>query len=269
MCAGNGGLFSGGGGGCCGGSAGSSHGGGRLVVREFPEDLKTVFLTAGTWLFPEGWAELEMECSCPDWANPCKHVAAVAFLLTEQFDRDPWQYLLFRGITQEEFLRWLEPFSEEESDAQSQGEPLPADLTAFWEGGKLPSDGERGAESGEELALLERLGYFPGGNRGSSLGEWFAPIYSLAPLRAWELLEEEDPSFGEEERHGKLWSLMALGATCRLRNLTKQRWEPSPKGISPGEDRNGMWRCCIRRGFPKGPLERSLVWSRKKFETCC
>ena len=44
--------------------------------------------------FPRKLGDLKTDCSCPDWSNPCKHIAAVYYLLGEEFDRDP--FLLFR-----------------------------------------------------------------------------------------------------------------------------------------------------------------------------
>jgi hypothetical protein len=52
------------------------------------------YAAAKASLFPTARADLETECSCPDYANPCKHIAAVYYLLGEEFDRDP--FLLFR-----------------------------------------------------------------------------------------------------------------------------------------------------------------------------
>ena len=45
-----------------------------------------------------------MDCSCPDWAVPCKHVAAVCYLLAEAFDEDPFAILAWRGREREDLL---------------------------------------------------------------------------------------------------------------------------------------------------------------------
>jgi len=60
-----------------------------LLAGEMPRDIETAFVEAGTSLFPQSRGDLESRCSCPDWANPCKHVAAVAYVVAEAFDRDP------------------------------------------------------------------------------------------------------------------------------------------------------------------------------------
>jgi uncharacterized Zn finger protein len=62
----------------------------RLLAGEMPPEIEQSFCDAGASLFPERGADLRTECSCPDWSNPCKHIAAVYYLLAEEFDRDPF-----------------------------------------------------------------------------------------------------------------------------------------------------------------------------------
>jgi uncharacterized Zn finger protein len=69
----------------------------KLLAGEMPEDLEDVFDDLGLSLFPRDAGELTMECSCPDWSVPCKHVAATLYLLAEAFDRDPFLVLTWRG----------------------------------------------------------------------------------------------------------------------------------------------------------------------------
>jgi hypothetical protein len=57
---------------------------------EMPHTIEEVFATCGLSLFPVNASELEMSCSCPDWAVPCKHIAATFYLLAEAFDRRFW-----------------------------------------------------------------------------------------------------------------------------------------------------------------------------------
>ncbi|MFW6113250.1 MAG: SWIM zinc finger family protein, partial [Thermodesulfobacteriota bacterium] len=59
----------------------------RLLAGEMPEDIESVFESAQLSLFPHRLRELETDCTCPDWSNPCKHTAAVFYLLAEEFDR--------------------------------------------------------------------------------------------------------------------------------------------------------------------------------------
>ena len=76
----------------------------KLLAGEMPEDIEEVFGQLGLALFPASSAELAMECSCPDWQVPCKHIAAVFYLLAETFDADPFAILAWRGREREELL---------------------------------------------------------------------------------------------------------------------------------------------------------------------
>jgi len=69
----------------------------HLLNGEMPPDVEQVFQAVKVPLFPAKQGDLQTECSCPDWANPCKHVAAVYYLLGEQFDQDPFLLFELRG----------------------------------------------------------------------------------------------------------------------------------------------------------------------------
>jgi uncharacterized Zn finger protein len=71
--------------------------GARLLAGEMPKQIEEVFAAASAPLFPTGVRQLAMECSCPDWQVPCKHLAATFYLLAEAFDTDPFQILHWRG----------------------------------------------------------------------------------------------------------------------------------------------------------------------------
>ncbi|MEW9549160.1 SWIM zinc finger family protein [Nonomuraea sp. NPDC050783] len=73
----------------------------RLLAGEMPPEIEELFAAAGAELFP---SELDMDCSCPDWGFPCKHLSAVLYLLAESFDDDPFLVLAWRGRTREQLL---------------------------------------------------------------------------------------------------------------------------------------------------------------------
>ena len=79
----------------------------KLLAGEMPEDIEDVFAELGLALFPASAGELSMYCSCPDWEVPCKHIAAVFYLLAEAFDDDPFRILAWRGREREELLAGL------------------------------------------------------------------------------------------------------------------------------------------------------------------
>lgn len=80
----------------------------KLLSGEMPEDIEDVFAGLGLSLFPAIARELSLDCSCPDEAVPCKHLAATFYLLAESFDDDPFAILAWRGREREDLLANLQ-----------------------------------------------------------------------------------------------------------------------------------------------------------------
>jgi uncharacterized Zn finger protein len=166
----------------------------KLLSGEMPQDIEQVFKDSGLSLFPDKQKELNTNCSCPDWSNPCKHIAAVYYLLGEEFDRNPFLIFKLRGKDREELLAGLGErdgqarnagkkkkgaVAEIEEEAPSPPEPVLPDATTFWKGRDLPDDflGEVRFPP-VKAALLKRLGSFPFW-RGNQL-----PLDALEPIYA-------------------------------------------------------------------------------------
>lgn len=145
----------------------------KLLAGEMPDDIEKAFKKARLSLFPERSRDLRTDCSCPDWSNPCKHIAAVYYLLGEEFDRDPFLIFKLRGITKEGFVKLLggsAPRKKRKTSAAppkpepagARREPLARDPAAFWAGGELADDlfGEVSMPR-VPAALVKRLGSFP------------------------------------------------------------------------------------------------------------
>lgn len=79
----------------------------QLLAGEMPRDIEQAFATVNLSLFPRMEQDLQTKCSCPDWANPCKHIAAVYYILAEQFDEDPFLLFKLRGRTKEAMIEAL------------------------------------------------------------------------------------------------------------------------------------------------------------------
>ncbi len=79
----------------------------RLLAGEMPAEIEEVFAVCGTPLFPRTARDLMMSCSCPDWGVPCKHLAAVCYVLAEAFDSDPFGMLAWRGRGRADLLAAL------------------------------------------------------------------------------------------------------------------------------------------------------------------
>jgi len=76
----------------------------ELLAGQMPQQIDEVFRAAGTSLFPRQRTDLVTSCSCPDWGDPCKHVAATHYVLGEALDRDPFLLFELRGKTKGQVL---------------------------------------------------------------------------------------------------------------------------------------------------------------------
>jgi uncharacterized Zn finger protein len=106
----------------------------RLLSGEMPEQIEDVFAAAGCSLFPAAARDMRTTCSCPDTANPCKHIAAVHYLLGERFDEDPFLMFLLRGRSRDEIVTALRALrGGPEAEAPPEVEPeVEQDLSTFW-----------------------------------------------------------------------------------------------------------------------------------------
>lgn len=140
----------------------------QLLAGEMPANIEDAFNTAGVSLFPAKAGDLFTNCSCPDWANPCKHVAATHYILGERFDDDPFLLFRMRGRSQEQILQDLRArrSGQAEAEPESLGEE-PVDTTPaledsidhFWEPGEsLDSFPLTIRPATVDMPLLKRLG---------------------------------------------------------------------------------------------------------------
>ncbi|MGD8398037.1 MAG: SWIM zinc finger family protein [Anaerolineae bacterium] len=143
----------------------------QLLSGEMPADVETVFDEARVALFPTSKGDLTTDCSCPDWANPCKHIAAVYYLLGERFDEDPFLLFELRGRSQAEIadaLRERRAAAAPPAEARAEAPPLVEVLAApqleesladYWTMGRGARDLSFDVWAPEvELSLLKRLG---------------------------------------------------------------------------------------------------------------
>lgn len=91
----------------------------KLLAGEMPKDIEEVFESVGLSLFPSRPDELTMDCTCPDWEVPCKHLAAVFYLLAESFDEDPFAILAWRGRDRDRLLDTLSALRSRSGTAES------------------------------------------------------------------------------------------------------------------------------------------------------
>lgn len=114
----------------------------KLLLGEMPGQIEDAFQAAGVSLFPSSGAGLRTECSCPDEANPCKHIAAVYYLAGQEFDTDPFLIFTLRGKDRQELQQDLmrmraRLYEKDAGDTATlqEAEPDPAAIMRkFWQG---------------------------------------------------------------------------------------------------------------------------------------
>jgi uncharacterized Zn finger protein len=157
--------------------------GAKLLAGEMPEDIEEVFAAQGLPLFPASAGELSMDCSCPDWEVPCKHIAAAFYLLAEAFDEDPFTILAWRGRDREELLANLHAARSAGPPAADRvgraGRPLADCLDSFFSvQGEIPPPGPPATVSGSVLEQLPPVGVAV---RGQALADLLQPAYRAFP----------------------------------------------------------------------------------------
>ncbi len=112
----------------------------KLLAGEMPPNIEEAFTKSGLSLFPLTKFDIHSRCSCPDKANPCKHIGAVYYLLGDRFSEDPFVLFQLRGRTRKEIvtaLRKLRSTTTSGEEAIKPAVPEPKttpkqDLTKFW-----------------------------------------------------------------------------------------------------------------------------------------
>ena len=175
----------------------------KLLAGEMPQDIEQAFKDAGLSLFPTQLKDLQTECSCPDWSNPCKHIAAVYYLLGEEFDRTPFLLFTLRGMNREELVRLLDQEGSKgrrkkkaqkpeadntPSESAITPEPLPVTAADFWNGSSVPNDlfGEVRIPP-TPATLVKRLGNFPFWRGQEKFLSVMESVYTQASPRGLEI----------------------------------------------------------------------------------
>ena len=152
-----------------------------LLAGEMPRDVEDAFTAAGLSLFPSSPNQLRTECSCPDAANPCKHIAATFYILAEGFDDDPFLVLAWRGRTRERLLdRLRELRGALPAAAEGAPEPPPPPPADYWRAGpELAALQFTPRATGMPDAVLRQLGPLPPEAGGERIQQSLAQAYAL------------------------------------------------------------------------------------------
>jgi uncharacterized Zn finger protein len=184
----------------------------NLLSGEMPHDIEDAFSEAGISLFPRSKKELNTNCSCPDWANPCKHIAAVYYLLAERFDEDPFLIFKLRGKTKEEIIEALREkraaTAESEaittaSDTCEKVKPLEECLDSFWHAGDALDSFSVNPDLPEiENVIIKRLGDAPFSIGKNNLASLLSKAYDVASGAALQQASGESEK-GTETKNAK------------------------------------------------------------------
>lgn len=169
----------------------------KLLCGEMPTDIEDAFTEAGSSLFP-GKKDIKTDCSCPDWADPCKHIAAVYYLMAEKFDEDPFLIFKLRGRTKEEIIEALrkrrvstlvvdEGEAEDEVSNSQDETPLEECLDTFWEfGEELEFVAAYPTPPEVTNAVIKRLGDAPFSIGDANISAFLLRAYEVAGRAALE-----------------------------------------------------------------------------------
>ena len=172
----------------------------QLLSGEMPRDIEEVFTSCDLSLFPASTRNLDTSCSCPDWANPCKHIAATYYILAETFDDEPFLIFAWRGRSKEQLTTTLRNLRSTTVEAEEGDQvaayacdavPLASCLATFWraspELAKLHIH-PRAAHVPD--GILRQLGPAPMELGGSNLAELLVPAYEAMTVEAERRAEE-------------------------------------------------------------------------------
>lgn len=162
----------------------------KLLSGEMPDEIESLFAEQDLVLLPRNYRDLPSYCSCPDWSDPCKHIAACLYLLAEQFDDDPFLILEWRGRSREELLANLSAVRQGGGTAAGAGGD-PARTPRFLTGLELPELGTdpagfyRVGNGFEEVAVnpsaaknrADAVARDPAPIARTTVGELIGPLY--------------------------------------------------------------------------------------------
>lgn len=172
----------------------------QLLAGVVPHEIEKVFEEAGASLFPASGKDIQTECTCPDWENPCKHIAAVYYLLAERFDEDPFLIFALRGRSRDEVTAALRERRTSEPEPATADRATPS-VDRFWQGDDtLAGFGiDITGDVSTEGAALKTLGDSPFKIRDRNLSAILAPAYPAAREYARKIARIPDRSEPGEE----------------------------------------------------------------------
>lgn len=103
----------------------------QLLNRQLPSELFNDCQRQGIALFPSSWEAFHSDCDCPDWGDPCKHRAAVLYLVANEIDKNPFLIFELRDF---DLFKSLEALGFASSDQKDVETLDVADIRQLYEG---------------------------------------------------------------------------------------------------------------------------------------
>jgi uncharacterized Zn finger protein len=156
----------------------------KLLMNEMPDTIEDSFSGLDLHLLPHSERDFVTDCSCPDWANPCKHIAGVYYLLASALDRDPFLMFELRGLSRDDLHTELarsplgqilssalksddtpptvEPVASYYTRPAKQPDAVAASHKEFWTGTKrLPAPQTTTSQASVPALLIKKQGDYP------------------------------------------------------------------------------------------------------------
>ena len=187
----------------------------RLLVCELPFEVEGLFRAEGCPLFPRRENDLTSHCTCPDYANPCKHLAAVYYLLGEAITRNPLLLLELRGISRQDLLgEAAEPAVEAAERPAEEAEAVPLTREGFY---GVPQEAFNNygpaIKSVTPAPLIYRLGPLPFWRGQERFIDTLEHLYARAATRGWTVWTGELLDLRREDE-----KVVIKGATLHLKS---------------------------------------------------
>ena len=154
----------------------------KLLLNEVPENIESSFKEVNQNLLPYSSKDFQTSCSCPDWSNPCKHIAGLCYRFASELDENPFLIFELRGLTQEQLHQELAktplgraliaglkteelapvPVTSYYTKPQINQVNTPTSLKEFWQGKTItPTESTETQETNISAILVKKAGDFP------------------------------------------------------------------------------------------------------------
>ena len=197
-----------------------------LLAGQMPEHIEDAFHDTGLTLFPTR-REFVADCTCPDMANPCKHIAATCYVLADRLDEDPFALLAWRGRRKADLISRIEALRDAQAWAQVEASPDPDDvplaetLDRFWDCPQALPELPKAQPDNRPGAILDRLGPLGIGVSGEGPRRGIAAASAVGRQLALSTVEDEESRPDSDSDEADVSASMAARPEADLTDLLR------------------------------------------------